>query len=159
MVFDKAQQPTDCLGGVGQCEHATSSWINSPDPVQSNSKEVFLDFFANWIESKFPRPKMETPSWLFIFWPIRSKFNSIQSKKLNWIHFFSSLQGALIAGKLARTNYKSNRAWCYSAHRTAPRCGLGGARRPEIELELEAEAEAELTDRGRAKASAATRTA
>ena len=48
---------------------------------------VFLDFFVIWIESNFPRPKTEMPSWLFIFWPLRSKLNSIQFKRLIFFFF------------------------------------------------------------------------
>ena len=57
-------------GALAQCEHATSSWINS-NSIQSNSKEVFLDFFFNWIESNSPRSTMKMPSWLFIFFFLR----------------------------------------------------------------------------------------
>ena len=75
-------------GALAQCEHATSSWINSSNSIRSNSKEVSLDFFFNWIEKSFTCPTMKMSSWLLIFLPIRSKFNPIQFKKLNWISFF-----------------------------------------------------------------------
>ena len=37
------------------------------DSIQSTPEKLFLDFFVNWIESSFPRPEIEMPSWLFIF--------------------------------------------------------------------------------------------
>ena len=61
----------------------------SPRGRQSNSKQVFLDFLVNWIESNFPlAPKWKCLLGYSFFWPIRSK-------KFNWIlFFFSSLKRA-----------------------------------------------------------------
>ena len=76
-------------GALAQCEHATSSWINSLDSIQSNSKEVVLYFFVNWIESNFPRPKMEMPSWSYSFFGQSDpKFNSITNLKNELDSFF-----------------------------------------------------------------------
>ena len=78
-------------GALAQCEHAKSSWINSSKSFQSNSKAIQnMDFWTlvDLIEPNFPRSTTKMPSCFFIFWPIRSKFSSIQFKNLNWIHFF-----------------------------------------------------------------------
>ena len=56
----------------------------------SKYDSIFGLFCQKWIESNFPRPKMEIPFWLFIFLPIRSKFqsNPIQKVELGPFFFF-----------------------------------------------------------------------